>query len=68
MVEQQYSFAEICHRKRLRWDLRTNTALKLQYDRVTPHDGSRGTLINTLPDFRSGQSADVVSLAFDFVY
>ena len=22
MVEQQYSFAEICHRKRLRWDLR----------------------------------------------
>jgi len=52
----------------LRWDLHTNTALKLQYDRVTPHDGSRGTLINPLPDFRSGHSADVVSLAFDFVY
>ena len=22
VVEQQYSFSEICHRKRLRWDLR----------------------------------------------
>jgi hypothetical protein len=52
----------------LRWDLYSNTALKLQYDRVTPHDGSRGTMINTLPSFRSDHPADVVSLAFDFVY
>jgi hypothetical protein len=52
----------------LRWDVHTNIALKLQYDRVTPHDGSRGTLINTQPGFRSDHPADVVSLAFDFVY
>ena len=52
----------------LRWDLATNTALKLQYDRVTPRDGSRGTLINLTPAFRSGQTAHVASVALDFVY
>jgi hypothetical protein len=52
----------------LRWDLRTNMALKLQYDRVTPHDGSRGTLINQTPRFRSGHTAHVASVALDFVY
>ena len=52
----------------VRWDLRTNTALKLQYDRVTPHEGSRGNLINTTPAFRSGRTAHVASVAFDFVY
>jgi hypothetical protein len=52
----------------LRWDLHQNMALKLQYDRVTPQDGSRGTLINTRPGFRSGHPAHVASLALDFVY
>jgi hypothetical protein len=52
----------------LRWDLHQNMALKLQYDRVTPQGGSRGTMINTQPGFRSGHPADVVSLALDFVY
>ena len=52
----------------LRWDLRTNMALKLQYDRVTPHDGSRGTLINQTPRFRSGHTVHVASVALDFVY
>jgi hypothetical protein len=52
----------------LRWDAWRNIALKLQYDRVKPEDGSRGTLINTTPGFRSGHPADVVSLALDFVY
>jgi hypothetical protein len=52
----------------LRWDLATNAALKLQYDRVTPHRGSRGTLINLTPAFRSGQTAHVASVALDFVY
>lgn len=52
----------------LRWDLARNTALKLQYDRVTPHNGSRGTLINLTPDFKSGQTTNVVSVAVDFVY
>jgi hypothetical protein len=52
----------------LRWDLLPSAALKLQYDRVTPRNGSRGTLINTQPGFRSGQTAHVASVALDFVY
>lgn len=52
----------------LRWDLRANMDLKLQYDRVTPHGGSRGTLINLTPDFKSGRTTHVVSVAVDFVY
>lgn len=52
----------------LRWDLAANTALKLQYDRVTPRHGSRGTLINPTPDFRSDRTAHVASVALDFVY
>jgi hypothetical protein len=52
----------------LRWDFARNMAFKLQYDRVTPHRGSRGTLINLTPAFRSGQTAQVTSAALDFVY
>jgi hypothetical protein len=52
----------------LRWDLAPNAALKLQYDRVTPTGGSRGTLINPTPAFRSGRTAHVASVALDFVY
>jgi len=52
----------------LRWDLRANMAAKLQYDRVTPRGGSRGTLINQTPGFASGRTAHVVSVALDFVY
>ncbi|CAH0258133.1 hypothetical protein SRABI118_03142 [Massilia sp. Bi118] len=52
----------------VRWDLAANAALKLQYDRVTPRLGSRGTLINLTPAFRSGQTAHVTSVALDFVY
>jgi hypothetical protein len=56
------------HAAGLRWDLATNAALKLQYDRATPHHGSRGTLINPTPAFRSGRTAHVASVALDFVY
>jgi hypothetical protein len=52
----------------LRWDLHANAALKLQYDRVTPRDGSRGTLINPTPAFRSERTVHVASVALDFVY
>jgi hypothetical protein len=52
----------------LRWDLATDAALKLQYDRVRPTDGSRGTLINTPSSFRSGQTVHVASVALDFVF
>lgn len=52
----------------LRWDLRANMDLKLQYDRVTPKNGSRGTLINLTPGFVSGRTTHVVSVAVDLVY
>ena len=52
----------------LRWDHASNVALKLQYDRVTPRAGSRGTLINLGPGFRSGRAAHVASAAVDFVF
>jgi hypothetical protein len=52
----------------VRWDFRASTALKLQYDRVTPRHGSRGTLINQTPDFRSDRAFHVVSVALDFLY
>ncbi|RYF03472.1 MAG: hypothetical protein EOO78_07110 [Oxalobacteraceae bacterium] len=52
----------------VRWDLRANMALKLQYDRVTPDRGSRGTLINQTPGFLSGRATHVASVALDFVY
>lgn len=52
----------------LRWDVATDAALKLQYDRVRPTDGSRGTLINTSSGFRLGQTVQVASVALDFVF
>jgi len=52
----------------LRWDLRANTALKLQYDRASPHAGSHGTLTNLTPGFQPGRTIHVASVAIDFVY
>lgn len=52
----------------LRWDLMTDAALKLQYDRARPGAGSRGTLINLAPSYRSGQTVHVASVALDFVF
>jgi len=52
----------------VRWDLRANYALKLQYDRYTPRDGSNGTFVNVQPGFQSGHSIGVVSASVDFVF
>lgn len=52
----------------LRWDLARDAALKVQYDRLRPTDGSRGTLINTPSSFRSGDTVHVASVALDFVF
>lgn len=53
----------------LRWDLMTDAALKVQYDRARPGAGSRGTLINLdLANFRPRQTVHVASLALDFVF
>ena len=52
----------------MRWDCTTDVALKLQFDRVTPLGGSRGTFINVQPGFRSGRSVNVASAVLDFVF
>jgi hypothetical protein len=51
-----------------RWDAMANIALKLQFERVTPHGTSRGTLINTQPGFVSQRAINVTSVALDFVF
>jgi hypothetical protein len=52
----------------VRWDFRPDMALKLQYERATPRDGSRGTLINLAPGFQSGRPVHVTSAVLDFVF
>lgn len=52
----------------VRWDFMPNVALKIQLDRLKTRDGSRGTLINPQPGFRSGQSVNVTSVSLDFVF
>lgn len=52
----------------VRWDLYPNYALKLQYDRVTPLQGSSGTFIHVQPGFQSGHAITVLSAALDFVF
>jgi hypothetical protein len=52
----------------MRWELHPSYALTLQYDRVTPQQGSTGTFVNLQPGFRSGQPVAVLSAALDFVF
>ena len=52
----------------LRWDVASNLALKLQHERVTTRNGSRGMFINSVPDYQSGRTAQVTSAALDFVF
>jgi hypothetical protein len=52
----------------VRWDFRPDMALKLQYERVTPRDGTRGTLVNLEPGFVSGHPVNVTSAVLDFVF
>ncbi|NYE60653.1 hypothetical protein FHW58_001805 [Duganella sp. 1224] len=52
----------------VRWDFHSGYALKLQYDRILPLQGSTGTFINVQPGFRAGQPVGVVSAALDFVF
>jgi hypothetical protein len=52
----------------VRWDFMKDIALKVQFDQVTPLDGSRGTFINVQPGFRSGRSVHVGSAVLDFVF
>lgn len=52
----------------IRWDVAPDLALKVQVERVRPRDGSRGTLINAQPGFRSDRAFNVASVALDFVF
>jgi hypothetical protein len=51
-----------------RWDAYENIAVKLQFERVTPHGNSRGTLINPQPGFVSDRAINVTSMTLDFVF
>lgn len=52
----------------VRWDVAPNYALKMQYERLIPVTGTRGTLINSQPGFRAGHAVSVFSVALDFVF
>ncbi|MBD8627893.1 hypothetical protein IFT64_13235 [Oxalobacteraceae sp. CFBP 8753] len=52
----------------VRWDIAADIALKLQFESVRPRGGSRGTLINSTPAFRSDRTTNVTSIALDFVF
>jgi hypothetical protein len=52
----------------VRWDLRPDMALKMQYERVEPRKGSRGTLVNLRPGFVSGRPVHVTSAVLDVVF
>lgn len=52
----------------VRWEVASNYALKLQYERLMPVTGTRGTLIHTQPGFRAGHAIGVLSVALDFVF
>jgi hypothetical protein len=51
-----------------RWDLFSNGALKLQFDRTHHGAGSAGSLVNLQPGFQPGGKVDVISANFSFVY
>ncbi|WP_339483041.1 MULTISPECIES: porin [unclassified Pseudomonas] len=52
----------------VRWDFTKNMDAKLQYDHTRFKGNSVGPLINPQPDFTSGGSLNVISLAVDFVF
>jgi opacity protein-like surface antigen len=52
----------------VRWDFRSDMALKLQYDRVRPRNNSRGSLVNLQPGFVSGHPVNVTSAVLDVVF
>lgn len=52
----------------IRWDMRDNVAVKLQYDYVKTRGNSYGTMIRIQPGFQSGRAAGVTSAVVDFVF
>lgn len=52
----------------VRWDFTKNMDAKVQFDHTRFKGNSVGPLINPQPDFTSGGSLNVISLAVDFVF
>lgn len=51
-----------------RWDVRSNVALKLQYDHTWLGDGSYGRLQNVQPAFVPGGEFDILTATVDIVF
>ena len=52
----------------LRWDFYKNICLKTQYDHATAQNGTRGNFIRAQPGAPVNGTADVISIALDFVF
>jgi len=52
----------------VRWDAWRSVALKAQYDHVRRDQGTNGTFGNIQPGFQPGGSANIFSVAADFVF
>lgn len=52
----------------VRWDVRKNVDLKVQFDHVWLPPNSTGSFVNIQPDYRLGTGTNVVALALDFVF
>jgi hypothetical protein len=52
----------------VRWDFLRDFALKLEYQRLKPRNGSRGTLVNVQPGFRAEHRIEIATVALDFVF
>lgn len=51
-----------------RWDFAENAAFKIQYNHINLGDNSSGTLSNVQPDFKLGDSVNLLSMTVDFVF
>lgn len=52
----------------VRWDVRKNVDLKLQFDHIRLPADSTGSFVNIQPQYRLGTGANVTALVLDFVF
>jgi predicted porin len=51
-----------------RWDFAESAAFKVQYDHINLGNNSSGTLRNVQPDFKLGDTVNLLSLVIDFTF
>ena len=51
-----------------RWDFAENAAFKVQYNHINLGSNSSGTLSNVQPDFKLGDSVNLLSMTVDFIF